>query len=211
MLRCTRLAGALLAITACSATGDLAGHTTAPGEPCDAPPKGNDQQAASADGIHDAHEPASTAHDAGASCDAGAPSPGVDAGDGPDASDDGGGAPPVFDCEAYVEVGQLLPTTCAVVDPVSRRVGHLEWVCAGGPARLSLDGFALSGTVDGDVIELAACRDDPVSWLYGRYETVRVAANLATKSGALTFGRGFGESCARVFPDCSATAAVVVK
>lgn len=118
--------------------------------------------------------------------------------------------PPAFDCEAYIEIGQLLPTTCAVVDPVSRRVGHLQWICAGGAARLTLGSLELTGSVQGHALELATCREDPVSWLQGHYESIQISANLAAMSGSLSFARASGLSCPRVFTDCSAAARVTL-
>lgn len=145
------------------------------------------------------------------------PPPGSDGGarssDHPDARapDDASAAPPVapmpdYDCEALVEIEQLRPTSCAVTDPVSHRVGRLRWVCAGGAAQLALGGLVLHGTVIGDAVELAACRDDPVSWLDGHYEAVSLSADLTARRGALTYARASGLACPRVFTDCSATA-----
>lgn len=187
---------------------------TAPDEPSDAP--GADRSVTSVieppDGV------APPARDAGAICDAAVASVGSDASDATDASSGADAGPPTappapvaFDCAAYVEVGQLWPATCAVVDPVSHRVGRLEWICAGGAARLTLGDIELTGSVDGDSVELTECREDPVSWLEGHYETVEVSANLVTMSGVLSFTRASGLSCARVFADCNATAGVVLK
>lgn len=127
-----------------------------------------------------------------------------------DATLDAGEASTVFDCAVNVEIGQLVPATCAVVDPVSRRVGRLEWTCGGGPARLTLGDLVLVGAVQGDAVSLSACRDDPMSWLSGHYETVSVAADMAVGRGALTYTRASGVSCARTFADCGATASVTI-
>jgi len=118
---------------------------------------------------------------------------------------------PSFDCEAHLTVDQLKPATCAVVDPVSHRVGHLQWVCAGGPARLTLGSLVLTGTVTGHTASLFVCREDPVSWLSGHYETVSVELELVVKKGALGFERATGLACPKVYTDCSGTAGVVLE
>ncbi|MCW5815077.1 MAG: hypothetical protein KIT84_28885 [Labilithrix sp.] len=129
--------------------------------------------------------------------------------DAPDAGDGGDDTPP-FDCEMAIEVGRLSPATCAVVDPVSHRVGRLRWVCGGGPARLGLGDLVLDGSVNDDVLELSACREDPVSWLDGHYELVSISADLRVERGSLSFSRATGLSCARAFNDCNATASVTL-
>ena len=127
----------------------------------------------------------------------------------PDAGDAASDAP--FDCALFVDIAQIQPTTCAVVDPISHRVGRLEWRCAGGGARLTLGSLVLEGTVTGGELSLSACREDPVSWLDGHYEVVEVSANIAAKAGAVTFHRATGLACPRVFTDCSATGGVTLR
>jgi hypothetical protein len=116
--------------------------------------------------------------------------------------------PPSFDCDIRLVVDQLLPTTCAVVDPVSHRVGRLRFVCAGGPARLTLGDLEIDGVMSNDTVELSLCREDAVSWLSGHYETIHVSADLVAKRGVLSFSRATGLSCPRVFTDCNATTSV---